>query len=165
MIQAIGVVKKTKLEFSVKKFDSNYLIVPNQEYLNKDGYYLLTFKKSKEELNRHRLASYYTPQIDSDLQFPNWGNMNAIVGISTNYYAYDVSMDIESTKQTAFLVPITKTGDFAPAWIWRGFVIPEEELTDLVSIQSIDDLSRFPIEPFMIIPQNWREKNYYLTSL
>jgi hypothetical protein len=162
MIQAIGVVKKTKLEFSVKKFDSNYLIVPNLEDLNKDAYYLVTFKKSKEELNRHRIASCYTPEIDSKLQFPSWGNMNTILGIWTNYYAYDVSMEIENTKHTAFLVPITKT--IGPSF-WRGFVIPEEELTDLVSIESIDDLSQFPIEPFMIIPENWREKNYYLTSL
>jgi hypothetical protein len=71
-------------------------------------------------------------------------------------------MEIENTKHTAFLVPITKT--IGPSF-WRGFVIPEEELTDLVSIESIDDLSQFPIEPFMIIPENWREKNYYLTSL
>jgi hypothetical protein len=168
MIKSVLLAKKTKLDFTVKKFDSNYLIVPNLQDLNKDAYYLVTFKKNKSELESYKLGICFTPTLNEKIEIMNWPLENQILEPRKSYMDFNLMINKSSTRKAQFLIPIVGVGNELVRIIpnyWRGFFIPEEELTNLVSIESIDDLSQFPIEPFIVIPENWREKNYYLTTL
>lgn len=162
MIKAVLASKKTKKHYSVQKSDFGWLIHFKQKDNKKNAYYVLTFRPGEKKTAYNQLASIYSKPNDSKVKTVKWQLWKRVFAYPMVDYYGDFSVLLSTPsngKEIKFLVPINKTHSSHTAW--RGFLIPQNELKNLVSIESIDDLSQFPIQPFMVIPSDWEKKNYY----
>lgn len=163
LISSVFLSKKNNQPYIATKIEGGWLLQLKKKARDEGAYYVVTFSAGNKKNIHIQLASLYSKPGMGMVKRIDWsGSSRYFAKTIMRRYASNfttIITAISNHKKTIFLVPTTPINTDISEW--KGFVIPTDEIQYLDSIQSIDDLSQFPIQPFMVVPSNWGEKKYY----